>query len=99
MTAVGYHVHELAAPDVDLVVDRVTETPDGRELLRAVDPTDPERTPHYLAAGDTEPHARHRRPVDVQLPPVDGAARGVLGDMHMDNPWFTSAADTAGGAQ
>jgi hypothetical protein len=90
VTAVGYHVHELSAPTVDLVVEAVAELRDGHELLRAVDPTDPAREPHYVAAADTEPHARHRRPLDVVLPPLPGdpTERGVLADVHMGNPWF-----------
>lgn len=85
---VGDHVHELTAPTVDLVVDRVAALPDGHELLRAVDA---DNGVHYLAAADTERHARHRHALDVELPPAlpgDKTVRGVLGDPYMGNPWF-----------
>lgn len=89
MTHVGEHVHELAAPTIELVVDRVAELPDGRELLRAVDG---EQGVHYVAAADTERHPRHRQLDDVVLPPLPGIQRGVLADPRMGNPWFERGA-------
>jgi hypothetical protein len=88
MTAVGWHVHEVTAPTIELVVDRVATLPDGHEVLRAVDS---EHGVHYVAAADTELHARHRRGDDVVLPSLPGTERGVLADPRMGLPWFGGA--------
>lgn len=84
---IGDHVHEITAPTIELVVDRVAPLPDGQEMLRAVDA---EQGVHYVAAVDTVRHPRHRQLEDVVLPPLPGDAteRGVLGSPHMGNPWF-----------
>jgi hypothetical protein len=87
---VGTHVHELSAPEIDLVVDRVAELPDGHELLRAVDADGHQ---HYVAAADTEQHGRHRRPEDIQPQPVTGGSTisGLVRDAHMGLGWFGGA--------
>lgn len=78
-------MHELTAPTIELVVDKVGLLADGHQVLRAVDA---EHGVHYVAAADTERHPQHRRRDDVVLPAPAGTERGVLGDPHAGLPYF-----------